>query len=133
MPERQCGKCTRQDDWGCEAVRFPSKEGDPTAYPDKNGNWWGWHKGAVMSVTLDGEESRACPRQTLKRHPQPWQKMLLYYGMYRKGHLPQVGAVMDQSNKAIELFRVLDEINFECDAALEAEDRAKRRREAPLN
>ena len=59
--------------------------------------------------------------------------MLLYYGMYRKGHLPQVGAVMDQSNKAIELFRVLDEINFECDAALEAEDRAKRRREAPLN
>jgi hypothetical protein len=41
--------------------------------------------------------------------------MLLYYGFYKKGFLPQAGAVMDQSNRAMEVFRVLDDINGECD------------------
>ena len=44
--------------------------------------------------------------------------MLLYYGLYRKGHMPQPGAVMDQANKAIEVFRVFDDVNAECDEAL---------------
>jgi len=117
MPERKCGGCTRQVDWGCEAEKVVSGPDDPTAEQDKDGVWWGWLKPAHLPMTVDGEQSYACPRQDLKRRPQEWHVMLLYYGMYKKGHLPQAGAVMDQSNKAIELFRVLDDVNAECDAA----------------
>ena len=39
----------------------------------------------------------------------------------RKGHMPQSGAVMDQSNKAMEVFRVFDDINAECDERSSAE------------
>jgi hypothetical protein len=69
-------------------------------------------------MTVDDEESWACPRQDLKQRGQEWHRMLLYYGFYRKGHLPQQGAVMDQANKAMEVFRVFDDVNVECDDAL---------------
>lgn len=49
--------------------------------------------------------------------------MLKFYGMFRKGFLPNVGAIADQSNKAIEVFRILDDANDACDA--EATKRAK--------
>ena len=127
MPERQCVGCKRQAEWGCEAEKYPTTSNDPQATQDTKGNWWRWNKPSLLPMTVDGEESWACPRQDLKRRGPEWHRMLLYYGMYRKGHLPQPGAVMDQANKAIELFRVFDDVNAECDEALL--DRVKAGRE----
>jgi hypothetical protein len=129
MPERQCHGCTRQKDWGCEAERFVSDKTDRTAQPDAEGVWWGWTKPSNLPLTLDGEDTYACPRQDVRARPQAWHRMLLYYGMYKKGFLPQTGSVMDQSNKAVELFRLFDEVNFECDSALAAEQTVKRQLE----
>jgi hypothetical protein len=62
-----------------------------------------------------GEETFACPRQHLKENPAYWATILKFYGMFRKGHLPGRGAIVDQSNKAIEVFRILDDANDACD------------------
>jgi hypothetical protein len=132
MPERQCDRCTRQKEWGCSAVRYPSHKDDPAARPNERGEWWGWINPADMPLTVDGEETYACPRQDVRTRRMSWQRMLLFYGFYKKGHLPQTGAVMDQSNKAMELFRIFDDANYECDKALEEKDAARRRREQEM-
>ena len=129
MPERQCLGCKRQRDWGCEAVRYVSDKDNSAAQPDKDKVFWAWWKPSNLPLTIDGEDTYACPRQDVKDRPAAWRQMLLYYGMYKKGHLPQLGAVMDQSNKAIELFRVFDDVNFECDEALARDQAAKRQAE----
>ena len=90
---------------------------DHTAAQDADGEWWGWRSPAHLPLTVDGEESWACPRQDLKRRPGEWNAMLFYYGFYKKGHLPQAGAIIDQSSKAMAVFRVFDDINAECDQA----------------
>ena len=123
MPERNCASCTKQAEWGCEAERFPSNEDDPEAIPDRKGKWWRWSKPAHMPILFDEDETYACPRQDVFRRGAEWGKMLLYYGFYQKGHLPQAGAIMDQSAKAMEIFRVLDDANRECDAALIEKER----------
>ena len=117
MPERQCVGCKRQADWGCEAERYPSSKDDPLAVVDRQGDWWRWSNPARLPMTVDDEQTWACPRQDLHRRGYVWHQMLLYYGFYKKGHLPQLGAVMDQSNKAVEIFRIFDAINAECDEA----------------
>jgi hypothetical protein len=129
MPERQCNGCKRRVEWGCEAERHFSSKDNKAAQPDKNGNWWVWSKPANLPMVVDGEESYACPRQDLMRHPMEWHRMLLFYGLYKKGHLPERGSVLDQSNRAVEIFRILDDVNFECDQAVEEERRAKANRE----
>jgi hypothetical protein len=130
LPERQCHKCKRQKDWGCEAERVPSGPEDHTAAQDENGEWWGWSNPAHLPIAVDGEETWACPRQDLKRRPQEWNTILFYYEFYRdKGLLPQPGSVMDQSNKALSIFRILNDVNAECDKA--QADRARANREQP--
>ena len=123
MPERQCHGCTRQKDWGCTATRFPSSEENPEATRDKAGNWWGWHNGSALPLTIDGEDTHACPRQDVHERAYVWQRMFLYYGMFKNGFLPQAGAIMDQSNKAVEVFRVFDDANAEADNALAEQQR----------
>jgi len=130
MPERDCAGCTRQAHWGCEADKFLATKDTPGARPDMKGNWWLWRNPSKLPMTVDGEESYACPRQDIHRRPMAWHRMLLFYGMYKKGHLPQAGAVMDQSNKAIELFSVFDDINSEIDKALNDKERADQARRA---
>jgi hypothetical protein len=129
MPERQCVKCTKQAEWGCEAFKYRSDENDRRAIPDDNGGWWAWFKPSHLPMTVDGEESYACPRQDLKQRAQAWNRMLLYYGMYKQGFLPQAGAIMDQSNKAMELFRIFDQVNGECDEAQAERTRAGQARD----
>lgn len=52
--------------------------------------------------------------------------MLKFYGFYKKGFLPQAGGLLEQSNAAIELFRILDDANASCDQAeLEKQKRPK--------
>lgn len=117
MPERQCVDCTHQEEWGCFAVKVHEAIGDEPAV---------WHNPAALPLTIDGEETFACPRQSLRENPAYWNRILTYYGMYQQGFMPGPGAVMDQSNKAIEIFRVLDAVNRECDAELTRRAAAKR-------
>ncbi|MEJ6846754.1 hypothetical protein [Sinorhizobium fredii] len=109
MPERACEGCTRQSEWGCTAKRWRTPEHDEPDGPEN------WINPAHLPLTLMGEEIWACPRQPLREEPLKWAWMLKFYGMYRKGHLPNVGAIADQSNKAIEIFRILDHLNDACD------------------
>jgi len=132
LPERQCHKCKRQKDWGCESERVPSGPEDHTATQDENGEWWGWKNPSHLPLSVDGEETWACPRQDLKRRPREWNTMLFYYGFYKqKGLLPQPGAIMDQSNKAMSVFRVFDDINSECDEQLAARNNSQRETPPP--
>jgi hypothetical protein len=128
MPERQCEGCNKKREWGCEAERSPAEPKAPGARPDGKGGWWRWSNPATLPMTVDGEESYACPRQDIQRRPQAWSRMLLFYGFYKKGHLPQAGAIMDQANKAIEVFRVFDDVNSEVDKALHDRETAKQAR-----
>lgn len=117
MPERQCAGCVKQKEWGCRAKRFPAADKEPGAKPDRDGRWWRWESPASLPLTFDGEDTYACPRQDLRERPFAWHRMLLFYGMYKNGFLPQPGSVMDQSNKALQVFSILDAVNAECDAA----------------
>lgn len=122
MPERKCVGCKQQAEWGCEAVQFrdpPNEYAQAEEY---------WHKPAHLPVELDGAETYACPRQDLNQNDGFYTQLLNYYGMYQKGFLPERGAVIDQSNILIELFRIVDNVNSECDDAIEIE-RAERRAE----
>lgn len=68
-----------------------------------------------MPLTLMGEDTYACPRQPLREDPIFWVKVLKLYAFYRKGYLPQPGAVIDQANQLLETFSILDQVNAECD------------------
>ena len=127
LRERQCDTCSRQTEWGCTAKRwrFP-EEGEPDS-PEN------WVDPAAMPQTVMGEDNYACPRQHLKENPRFWAWLLKYYGFYKRGHLPDVGAVSSQSNRAMELFRVLDEANILVDEEEERRSRQKSQRGPPRN
>ena len=120
MPERTCKGCVKQAEWGCEAVKYLSTENNPTASPSPDGTWWAWHNPAAQGLKFDGEDIYCCPRQPLRSDVKFWNQLFLYFGAYKQGYLPQSGAVMDQSNKAMELFRIVDAANFEADESLMA-------------
>lgn len=121
MPERSCDGCRRQEEWGCHArpYRTVGEDGEEAVE---------WLRPAHLPVTVLGKESWACPRQHLRQNPFYWAAILKFYGMYRRGHLPDRGAVVDQSNKAIEVFRVLDDANDACDREEAARARAREQR-----
>lgn len=110
MPERDCRTCKRKEEWGCEAK--------PYTVIDENGNEQvEWLNPAHLPVTILGEESWACPRQSLRENPKEWSRLLMLYGFYQKGHLPDAGSVVDQSNSLLETFRIMDDANALCDQA----------------
>lgn len=110
MPELSCSGCTKQEELGCDAFQFRTPEGNEDPKDT-------WHNPAHMPITLDGEDTFACPRQTLHEDPDSWASILKYYGFYGKGFLPQTGSIIDQSNSLMDTFRVLDTANAECDDA----------------
>ena len=118
MPERSCRSCKRQKEWGCTATKAEVPKGTPGAVPGTDGNWWLWTNPAHLPLTFDGEETYACPRQTLREDPSGWNNLLMYFSMFKSGHLPQAGSVVDQSNKGLEILRIIDDVNHECDLAL---------------
>jgi hypothetical protein len=73
-----------------------------------------------------GETTYACPRQHLRENPYYWGKILKYYGYYKKGFFPDEGGVSSQCNKAMEIFRILDDANVQCD---KVEDERRMRRD----
>lgn len=124
MPERQCTGCKRQQEWGCTAKRWRTP---PPGEADGPGNWI---RPAHIANEFDGEEVWSCPRQTIREHPKAWNRLLTLYGLYGKGHLPEVGAVLDQSNSLLTAFRILDEANADCDKELADREQRKRNRSA---
>lgn len=108
MPDRQCAGCVRQVEWGCFAYqkRKPEEGEDPAD---------SWDSPAYLPVTLDGEEVYHCPRQYIRENMEEWAKLLMYYAYYKAGFLPQSGSVIDQSNKLMEIFRIIDKANDDCD------------------
>jgi len=132
MPERSCNGCVKQKQWGCTATKLEVPAGTKGAVPDQTGKrWFHWTNPAAMPLTFDGERTYACPRQSLKRDPRGWSKLFKYYGMYKAGFLPQAGAVVDQSAKAVELFRILDNANAEADESLRAKPPETRQKGRP--
>lgn len=125
MPERNCVGCTKQELWGCTAKRWKDH---PPNEPDHPGNWVA---PAQHPVTLMGETFYSCPRQHMRENPGYWGWMLKFYGLYKKGFLPSTGGILEQSNKAIEVFRVLDDANDQCDRAEAEKQRAQQNRRGP--
>ena len=122
MPERQCVGCTRQKEWGCTAKRWRTPDPEEMDGPEN------WVNPAYLPVTLDGEDTYACPRQHLRENPAAYGKLWFLYGHYKKGHLPDRGGIVDQSNVLMQLFRVLDTANEDIDRAEEEERRKKEAR-----
>jgi len=91
-----------------------------------------WHKPAQLPITLLGEDIWACPRQHIRENPFYWAAILKYYGMYRKGFLPSAGGIADQSNKAIEVFRILDDANDACDREELNREKERKARESRM-
>jgi hypothetical protein len=108
MPERQCGTCTQQEEWGCKGRKVRPTQPDEDERES-------WENPAFLPLEIDGKEIYNCPRQHLLEDPHYYSIALKFYAMYMKGFLPQAGAVCDQSNKAIEIFRILDDVNAMCD------------------
>jgi len=102
LQDRDCAVCTRQAEWGCDARQNP------------DGTWSGR---AALPIRIADEEVWRCPRRPVKDDPGYWRRLLFFYGMYKKGHLPDPGAVALQSNKAMQLFAILDDVVAECSAA----------------
>ena len=120
MPERDCVKCSAQQkaDWGCKAYRWVKDDGEVE-----------WLNPAQVPLSWeDGEDWWACPRQDLHENPQMWGQMLLYYGMFKAGFLPDNGAVSTQSAFAVEVFRIFDAANAKADEAKDAAAKVKANR-----
>jgi hypothetical protein len=128
MPERQCNNCKRQDDWGCTAFKW--REPDEETLDEREECWV---RPASLPLEIEGEVTFACPRQHINENPQFWSTMWRYYGMYKAGFLPQAGAVSDQSNKAVSIFAILDDINARCDKVLLEKPKEKRGEEGLLH
>jgi hypothetical protein len=124
MPERNCGTCKNQVRWGCTARRWRTPAEDELDGPEN------WVNPAELPYILDDEETWACPRQPIREAPRFFARVLLLYGMYVKGHLPDRGAIVDQSASLLEVFRIIDDANAEADTMTKAKAEAARRRNA---
>ncbi len=89
-----------------------------------------WVNPAYLPITVKGEEMYACPRQTLHEQPEVWNRLFLYFQMFKNGFLPDAGAVVDQSNVLLEMLRIMDDENVNCDQALADIHKARQARNA---
>jgi hypothetical protein len=117
LPERNCAGCTRQKEWGCDARQIVDEHGEEK-----------WIDAAPIPLQIDGEEVRRCPRRPLKDDPRYWNRLLFFYGLYKQGHLPDPGAVTEQSHKAMELFQIIGDVADDC--AREKAERERRKQAA---
>lgn len=129
MPDRTCQGCKRQVEWGCTAKRVFDANGDPVL--DEIGEQV-WSNPAHLPTTIMKEEVWCCPRQPLKENPLAMGRLFTFYGMFKRGFLPNDGGVLDQSNPLLETFRIMDDVNEECQRALDEEERRKAQRNESL-
>jgi hypothetical protein len=86
-----------------------------------------WINKAASAVKVLDEEWWGCPRQSLREQPQEWSRILFYYDLFQKGHLPDDGAVSRQSNAMIETLRILHNENTDCDKIISEKEARKNR------
>jgi len=108
LQERDCAVCNRQAEWGCHARQSADAS---------------WERKAALPLRIDHEEVFRCPRRPIKDDPAFWRRLLFYYGMFKKGHLPDPGAVAEQSARAMQLFGLLEDAVAMCQQELAARDR----------
>lgn len=106
LPERVCGTCSRQEEWGCDA------EETPEDHPQGGKVWL---RPAWLPLTIDGKLEWRCPRRPIKDDPLYWQRLLFHYALFKDGHLPDEGAVASQSFKAMSLFGIVADTTGECE------------------
>ena len=88
LPKRRCHRCTaaQKKSWGCEKDVHPAQ-----------------------AVKLDGEVMLRCPVRPFLDDPEGFNAVMERYRWYRAGLLPEPGTWMDQPNKLLELFSVIDQ------------------------
>ena len=114
-----CNSCVNQVEWGCDA--------EETDQDDPMGGKV-WLRGTQLPLTIDGEMVWRCPRRPILDDPAYWRKLLFHYGLFHDGHLPDQGAVSDQSFKAMSLFGIIDDVMAECERERADQTAAKRAR-----
>ncbi len=93
MPERDCAKCKRQAEWGCNA---------------KQAEGGTWTNKALIPLKIDEEDWWGCPRRPIKDDPALWSELMFHYGMFKKGFLPDDGSPSAQAYRGIQLLRALE-------------------------
>jgi hypothetical protein len=76
---------------------------------------------------FDDEPWHQCPRRPILNDPGYWSETMGMWNLYRKGLLPDRGAVGDQCWRAMTLFRFMDAYFAEAEEAKEAQEARKRR------
>ncbi len=128
MPERKCQGCVKQVQWGCTAkphLVFDDETNEPVIDQKTKRQKIVWSNPGRIPEIFDDEETYACPRQGLHEDPKGWSWLLMFFGMFKDGFLPQRGAIVDQSNKAIEILNVMNIANGECDEEVSKRASAK--------
>lgn len=67
-----------------------------------------WQNRARLPLKIDGEEAWRCPRRPIKDDPAGWERLMFYFGLFKKGHLVDDGAITGQSAYCMKVFRILD-------------------------
>lgn len=130
MPDRDCvaGKpCKKQTEWGCSAKAHPvfDDNNEPVIDPTTKKQKVEWSNPSHEPYTFDnGEEWWACPRQDIFENSRDWARMMLVYSLFKKGHLPDPGSIMDQSHRAITILNIVDSVNEECSFEIRQRDAA---------
>jgi hypothetical protein len=114
LPERDCTCCTQQEEWGCGAHLAVDDAGEEV-----------WVGAAAVPVEIDGEEVWRCPRRPILDDPSGWDRLLFYYRLYDKGHLPDSGAVTDQGHRAMQLMALVDRTVQTCRDELDERNRQR--------
>lgn len=99
LPERQCHRCTRQVEWGCE-------------------------RDAVIPLIFDGEEIKRCPKRPFLENPVYFNDLYMIHHWVGKGYLPDPGTYEDQGAKLPVLLYIIDAALSEADETIAAKHRA---------
>jgi hypothetical protein len=86
-----------------------------------------WTSKAAQPIAVQGEAHWGCPRATIRENPEEWSRILFFYDLFKKGHLPDEGSVASQSNQMMALLRVVENENQDCDAELERRELRKQK------
>lgn len=115
LPERDCARCTssKQKEWGCHATQ--KQDGS-------------WENKAALPLKLDDEEHWRCPRRPVKDDPGFFRRLFFFHGLYKKGQLPAKGGVVDQSDRMMNLLRLVDHAEDEVRAELQERQRRRANR-----
>ena len=86
---------------------------------------WGCTKKAVIPCNINGEELYRCPNRPLLDDPVYYNELFLVFGWYKKGFFPDDGTYLDQPNKLVECFSIIDYTHKQIEKHLEEKNKKK--------